>query len=128
MHWKSIWAAGVAVFMVACGSSSSGGGGSGGTWSCNIAGGICVQVSGQNVTSAQVTQIQNACTSGGSGTFATSACPSASRVGSCALPSSNPYGGGVSGVTVTYVMYSPTFDTTTGPQTCTALGGTWTAG
>jgi hypothetical protein len=103
------------------------GGSSGNIYSCNFAAsaGLCYDYSSaQPLPSAQVTQLQTACTTGGAGTFSTSStCPSASRVGSCALTNTQ-----MSGVTVKYVFYSPAYTAATGQQFCTSLTGTWTAG
>lgn len=103
------------------------GGSNANTYTCNFAAssGLCYEYSAsQALTSAQVTQLQSSCTTGGAGTFATgSTCPSASRVGSCALTNAQ-----ASGVTVKYAFYSPTYTAASGQQFCTTLTGTWTAG
>jgi hypothetical protein len=102
------------------------GGSSGNTYSCNFAAsaGLCYDYSSpQPLPAAQVTQLQSACTTGGA-TFSTSStCPSASRVGSCALTNSQ-----MAGVTLKYAFYSPTYTAASGQQFCTTLTGTWTAG
>jgi hypothetical protein len=113
---------GLALAAASCGGSS------GNAYSCNLSAsvGLCYDWSSpQALTSAQVTQLQNACTSGvAAGTFSTSStCPSASRVGSCALTNSQ-----MAGVTLKYAFYSPTYTAASGQQFCTTLTGTWTAG
>jgi hypothetical protein len=112
----------LAVAAVGCGGSS------GNTYTCNFAAsyGACYEWDApQALPSAQVTQLQTACTSGAAaGTFSTgSTCPSASRVGTCALTNSQ-----VSGVTYKYVFYGPTYTAASGQQACASLTGTWTAG
>ncbi len=110
----------LAVAAVGCGGSS------GNTYSCNFAAsaGLCYDYSAPTpLPSAQVTQLQTSCT-GAAGTFSTgSTCPSASRVGSCALTNSQ-----MSGVTFKYAFYSPAYTAASGQQFCTTLTGTWTAG
>ncbi|SRR6266851_2611599 len=113
----------LAVAAVGCGGSSNGN-----TYTCSFAAsyGICLEWSAaQALTSAQVTQLQNACTSVGvASSFSTgSTCPSASRVGTCALTNSQ-----VSGTTYKYVFYSPIYTAASGQQICASLTGTWTAG
>ncbi len=96
------------------------------TFSCNNAAqSFCFdETVPSSLASAQVTQLQSACT-GGSGTFANgSACPTASRVGSCALANTT----GVPGVSYTERFYSPRYTASTAQLICTAQGGTWTAG
>lgn len=115
----------VAVVFVATG---FGCGGSGNTYTCSFAAsaGVCWEwQTPQALTSQQVTQLQSACTAGGAGaTFSTGGtCPSASRIGSCALTNSQ-----VSGTSYKYVFYAPTYTVTSGQQFCTGLSGTWTAG
>jgi hypothetical protein len=112
----------LAVAAVGCGGSSN-------TYSCNFAAsiGLCYDYSSpQALTAAQVTQLQNACTAGAAaGAFSTtSSCPSAGRVGSCALPNTQ-----MTGVTIKYAFYSPNYTAASGQQFCTTnLTGTWTAG
>ncbi len=113
----------LAIAAVGCGGSSSGN-----TYTCSFAAsyGACWEWSApQALPSAQVTQLQTACTSGGAaGSFSTgSTCPSASRVGTCALTNTQ-----VSGVTYKYVFYSPIYTAASGQQICASLTGTWTAG
>src|SRR5258708_2660725 len=110
----------LAVAAVGCGGSS------GNLYSCNFAAssGLCYDWSSpQALPSAQLTQIQTSCTAA-AGTFSTgSTCPSASRVGSCALTNTQ-----MSGVTIKYAFYSPAYTAASGQQFCTTLTGTWTAG
>ncbi len=110
-----------ALAAVSCGGSNSN------IYSCNFAAsaGLCYEYSSPvALTSTQVTQLQSSCTTGGAGTFSTSAsCPSASRVGSCALSNAQ-----MAGVSIKYVFYSPAYTAVTGQQFCTTLTGTWTAG
>jgi len=76
--------------------------------------------------SSQVTQLQNACTSGVgvTGTFSSGAsCPSANRVGTCTMHTTQ-----LIGVTYKLVYYSPAFTATTGQAACTTSNGTWTPG
>jgi hypothetical protein len=112
------------ILSVGC---SGGGTGSGATFSCNLpADSFCYDwTSVANLTSAQVTQLQTACTNAG-GTFGNgSACPSANRVGTCSVTNST----GVAGLNYDYRFYSPTYTAATGQQFCTSLpGGVWTAG
>ena len=102
------------------------GGSSGNLYTCNFgaSAGYCQEWNALSaLPSAQVTQFQNSCTVAG-GTYSTgSTCPSASRVGSCALTNSQ-----MSGVTFKYAFYSPAYTAASGQQFCTTLTGTWTAG
>lgn len=104
-------------------------GGNGNTYTCtySASAGICAEWdAAQALNSSQVTTLQNYCTSGVgiTGTFSTGVtCPSASRVGTCALTTTQ-----VSGTSSKFVFYTPIYSATTGQQACTAFSGTWTAG
>jgi hypothetical protein len=116
------------IVAVGCGGSGGGGGGGTTTYSCNFtATSFCYEwTAPAALTSAQVTQLQAACTGGGAGgVFATGpACPTVSRVGTCALANNT----GVPGVVYNYRFYSPGFTASSGQTFCTNLRGTWTAG
>ena len=116
----------LAVGALGCGDSNSGSNAN--TYTCSFAAssGVCYQwTAPQTLTSAQVSQLQTACTTGNPpGTFASGAnCPSASRVGTCTLANTQ-----VSGVTYKWVLYSPTFTAANGQTLCAAANGTWVAG
>ena len=121
---------GLALFTIVaagCGGSDNGLG-SGAVYSCNFtAGSLCFEwTSPASLTSAQLTAVQASCTSGGAGgVFANgSACPTASRLGTCALANNT----GVPGLIYRYRFYSPLYTATSAQMLCTNLMGTWTAG
>ncbi len=85
--------------------------------SCQVASaGFCISYTGSSVT---MSAIQQGCTAS-MGTYQTTDCPTANRVGRCTLP------GGNASLTQTANYYAPatTADVMTG---CTALGGTFAA-
>jgi hypothetical protein len=130
MNTRNLLAFGlIALLGAACGGSKSStttpGGGGGGTtkaFSCNFGtGGICLSITG--IPSAtDLTASTNACTSG-NGTPGT-ACPTASRVGCCAMPKTN-----AADPQQSYCYYGPTFTATTASADCAAPpAGSWTPG
>jgi hypothetical protein len=118
----------VAAFGCGGGSDSAGlGNGSNGmkTYTCNFAShGFCYEFAApSSITSAQESQLQNACTSGGGSGFSSgTTCPSAGRVGTCAYANSS-----VAGVPWKWMFYAPN-TAASGQSTCASSGGTWTAG
>ncbi len=119
------------IVALGCGGGSGGGPVGSITISCNFTDRCFDETVPSSLTSAQMTQLQNGCTGGamfGNG----SACPTASRVGTCALGN---FFFGVPGFImapsangVDERFYSPGYTALTAQQTCTAQGGTWTAG
>lgn len=106
---KGLLFVGMMAMLAACGSSSSG--------SCQIttAGtSYCSEYSGSGVNADAV---RTACT-GSMGTYGSSVCATASRVGRCTYTAA--------GLTVVSNFYSPTTEMA-GQQVCTALSGTWAA-
>jgi hypothetical protein len=124
MHKQFIGVAAVilAVATFGCGSSNN-------TFTCSYAAsiGYCYEwTSPSALNSSQVSQLQQQCTNSGiaGATFSTgSTCPTANRVGTCAV--SNPQ---LSYVNYKFVLYSPAYNAQTGQTFCTASNGTWTAG
>ena len=119
----SVTAAMVAIAAFGCGGSSS----DGNTYVCNYPStvGICYQwTSPAALTSAQISQLQSLCSMTQlGGTFSTGAtCPSANRVGTCAISTQ------LQGVTYKWSFYSPTYTAQTGQTFCTNSSGIWTPG
>jgi hypothetical protein len=121
--------------IVALGCGGSGGGGPGGSTnlSCNFtASSFCFdETVPSRLTSLELTQLQNTCTGGGTFGY-DSACPTADRVGTCALACAYYCAPGFSKAPaasgVNERFYSPGNTASTAQQACTAQGGTWTAG
>jgi len=119
----------LAVAALACGGSDDGGTNNGGnntnkaTASCDFTGSSshgCVEWTASAFTAEQNAQLQTECTNDHQGTYASSACPTANRVGICTMTAS--------GVTFTtrLIFYSPmTADQS--KLVCPSQTGTWSA-
>ncbi len=120
---RKVGLASVVAILAACGSSSSGGSKA---WRCDVAQiGLCIQLSG-TVPAADVTSLQQQCSTIGSGAaYAAEACPTANVIGRCTIPSPTSTPGEV----LVGYFYAPQTPATAEPL-CTAaqpagLGGTW---
>lgn len=116
----------IGMGLAVCTIASAGCGGVNHTYSCSqAAAAVCVEwTSVVPLTGAQLTQLQQGCGAEG-GVFGNgSACPTANRVGVCALPNST----GIPGLTYKVQYYSPLYNASTGQMICAGQNGSWTPG
>jgi hypothetical protein len=111
------------VLLVGAGCGGGGDGGGGGattsTASCTVhqaSGAGCVEW--EVTQEGQISGFSSSCTSQG-GTFARASCPSANRVGRCAMSQG--------GQAFTLVFYAPS-TVANGQTACSAASGVWTSG